>query len=90
VVNEMKNVNVTLPDAIAAYIKSKANDRYLSSSAVARQYLVGAITEELDHIGIFFVIVNLCWNSNRLEFGWGEVDKEGGEAPFLITCPRVP
>ncbi len=42
-----KNVNVALPDAIATYIKSKANEGYLSYSAVARQYLIRAITEEL-------------------------------------------
>ncbi len=41
------NINVTLPDLIADYLKSKSKEEYLSISAIARKYIAKGVTEEL-------------------------------------------
>ncbi|MDD5473308.1 MAG: hypothetical protein PHU34_04065 [Candidatus Methanoperedens sp.] len=41
------NINVTLPDLIAGYLKRKSKEEYLPISAVARKYIARGVTEEL-------------------------------------------
>ena len=42
-----KNINVTLPDLIAGYLKRKSKEEYLPISAIARKYIARGVTEEL-------------------------------------------
>ena len=41
------NINVTLPDLIAGYLKRKSKEEYLPISAIARKYIARGVTEEL-------------------------------------------
>ena len=41
------NINVTLPDLIAGYLKRKSKEEYLPISAIARKYIAKGVTEEL-------------------------------------------
>jgi predicted methyltransferase len=41
------NINVTLPDLIANYLKKKSKEEYLPISAIARKYIAKEVTEEL-------------------------------------------
>jgi len=41
------NINVTLPDLIANYLKRKSKEEYLPISAIARKYIAEEVTEEL-------------------------------------------
>jgi hypothetical protein len=41
------NINVTLPDLIANYLKRKSKEEYLPISAIARKYIAKEVTEEL-------------------------------------------
>lgn len=41
------NINVTLPDFIASYLKKKSKEEYLPISALARKYIAKGVTEEL-------------------------------------------
>jgi len=41
------NINVTLPDLIAGYLKRKSKEKYLPISAIARKYIAKGVTEEL-------------------------------------------
>jgi len=41
------NINVTLPDLIANYLKRKSKEEYLTISAIARKYIAKEVTEEL-------------------------------------------
>ena len=41
------NINVTLPDLIASYLKRKSKEEYLPISAIARKYIAKGVTEEL-------------------------------------------
>ncbi len=41
------NINVTLPDLIANYLKKKSKEEYLPISAIARKYIAKGVTEEL-------------------------------------------
>lgn len=41
------NINVTLPEKVATYLKRKAQKEYLTVSSVARQYLARSVTEEM-------------------------------------------
>ncbi|MFZ3167839.1 MAG: hypothetical protein WA130_09510 [Candidatus Methanoperedens sp.] len=41
------NINVTLPDMIASYLKRKSKEEYLPISAIARKYIARGVTEEL-------------------------------------------
>ncbi len=41
------NINVTLPDLIAGYLKRKSKEEYLPISAIARKYIAREVTEEL-------------------------------------------
>ncbi len=41
------NINVTLPDLIANYLKRKSKEEYLPISAIARRYIAKGVTEEL-------------------------------------------
>ena len=41
------NINVTLPDKVAEYIKRKSKEQYLPVSAVARQYIAKGVIEEM-------------------------------------------
>lgn len=41
------NINVTLPDLIARYLKRKSKEEYLPVSAIARKYIAKGVTEEL-------------------------------------------
>ena len=40
------NINVTLPDLIAGYLKRKSKEEYLPISAIARKYIARGVTEE--------------------------------------------
>jgi hypothetical protein len=40
------NINVTLPDLIAGYLKRKSKEEYLPISAIARKYIAKGVTEE--------------------------------------------
>ena len=41
------NINVTLPDLLANYLKKKSKEEYLPISAIARKYIAKGVTEEL-------------------------------------------
>lgn len=41
------NINVTLPENVAEYLKRKSKERYLPISAVARQYIAKGVIEEM-------------------------------------------
>ncbi|MFA4956777.1 MAG: hypothetical protein WC556_07360 [Candidatus Methanoperedens sp.] len=41
------NINVTLSDLIASYLKRKSKEEYLPISAIARKYIARGVTEEL-------------------------------------------
>ncbi len=41
------NINVTLPDLIANYLKKKSKEEYLPISAIARKYIAKEVTEEM-------------------------------------------
>lgn len=41
------NINVTLPELIANYLKRKSKEEYLPISAIARKYIAKGVTEEL-------------------------------------------
>ncbi len=41
------NINVTLPDLIANYLKKKSKEEYLPISAIARKYIAKGVAEEL-------------------------------------------
>lgn len=41
------NINVTLPEKVAEYIKRKSKKQYLPVSAVARQYIAKGVIEEM-------------------------------------------
>ena len=39
------NINVTLPDLIANYLKRKSKEEYLPISAIARKYIAKEVTK---------------------------------------------
>lgn len=41
------NINVTLPDLVANYLKRKSKEEFLPISAIARKYIAKGVTEEL-------------------------------------------
>lgn len=41
------NINVTLPEIVANYLKKKSKEEYLPISAIARKYIAKGVTEEL-------------------------------------------
>jgi hypothetical protein len=41
------NINVTLPEKVAEYIKRKSKEQFLPVSAVARQYIAKGVIEEM-------------------------------------------
>lgn len=41
------NINVTLPDLVANYLKRRSKEEYLPISAIARKYIAKGVTEEL-------------------------------------------
>ncbi|MFH1774172.1 MAG: hypothetical protein ABH874_04340, partial [Methanobacteriota archaeon] len=41
------NINVTLPEKVAEYLKRKSKEGYLPISAVARQYIAKGVVEEM-------------------------------------------
>ncbi len=41
------NINVTLPDLVANYLKRKSKEEFLPISAIARKYIANGVTEEL-------------------------------------------
>ena len=45
--NEMVNVNVTLPKRIVEYIDREADENYLSRASVARKHLLADLEEEM-------------------------------------------